>query len=128
MSSDSEARTKGMELRRHMFGHAGAEGAHEAASDIGRPLQEYVTEFCFGEIWQREGLTNRERSMLVVSMLLGANRMKQVRVHLQGALANGVSPEELREVFLLAMEYLGIPAAAEATFMLEGMLKEAEAP
>jgi len=126
MSSDSEARRKGMELRRYMFGHAGAEGAHEAASEIGRPLQEYVTEFCFGEIWQREGLTNRERSMLVVSMLLGANRMKQVRVHLQGALANGVSPEELREVFLLAMEYLGIPAAAEATFMLEGMLKEAE--
>jgi 4-carboxymuconolactone decarboxylase len=57
-------------------------------------------------------------------MLMGANRMKQVRVHLQGALANGVEPEELREVFLLAMEYLGIPAAAEATFMLEAMLAE----
>ncbi|HSG35722.1 MAG TPA: carboxymuconolactone decarboxylase family protein [Sphingomonadaceae bacterium] len=124
MGSGSDAYRKGIDLRRHMFGHAGAEGAHEAASDIGRPLQEYVTEFCFGEIWQREGLTNRERSMLVVAMLLGANRMKQVRVHLQGALANGVEPEELREVFLLAMEYLGIPAAAEATFMLEAMLKE----
>lgn len=126
MSTDGEAYRKGMDLRRHMFGHAGAEGAHEAATEIGKPLQEYVTGFCFGEIWQREGLTNRERSMLVVAMLLGANRMKQVRVHIQGALANGVSKEELREIFLLAMSYLGIPAAAEATFMLEGMLEEAE--
>jgi len=127
MADDSEARRKGLDLRRHMFGHAGAEGAHEAASDVGLPLQDYVTEFAFGEIWQREGLTNRERSMLVVAMLMGAARMKQVQVHIQGALANGVTKEELREVFLLAMCYIGIPPAAEATFMLERMLKEADA-
>ena len=124
MNGKSEAWRKGIELRRKMFGHAGAEVAQEAASEIGEPLQDYVTEFCFGDIWQREGLTNRERSMLVVAMLTGANRMKQVRVHIEGALANGVKPEELREIFLLAMSYLGIPAAAEPTFMLEAMLKD----
>ena len=124
MSTDNDARKAGLELRRKMFGHAGAEGAHEAASEIGLPLQEYVTDFCFGEIWQREGLTNRERSMLTVAMLMGAGRMKQVDVHLRGALANGVTKEELREIILHAMCYIGIPPAAETTFMLERILKE----
>jgi 4-carboxymuconolactone decarboxylase len=124
MSTESKARKAGMDLRRKMFGHAGAEGAHEAASDIGLPLQEYVTDFCFGDIWQREGLTHRERSMLTVAMLMGAGRMKQVEVHLRGALANGVTKEELRELILHAMCYIGIPPAAETTFMLERILKE----
>jgi 4-carboxymuconolactone decarboxylase len=123
MSEDSEAYRAGIELRRKMFGPAGAEEAHARASEIGLPLQEYVTEFCFGEIWQREGLTHRERSLITVAMLMGAGRMKQVEVHLQGALANGVTKEELRELFLQAMCYIGIPAAAEATFMLEKLLK-----
>jgi len=123
MSEDSEAYRAGIDLRRTMFGPGGAEEAHARASEIGKPLQEYVTEFCFGEIWQREGLTHRERSMITVAMLMGAGRMKQVEVHLQGALANGVTKEELREVFLHAMCYIGIPAAAEATFMLEKLLK-----
>jgi 4-carboxymuconolactone decarboxylase len=124
MTNDSKAYRAGIELRRAMFGAAGAEDAHARASDIGKPLQEYVTEFCFGEIWQREGLTHRERSMITVAMLLGAGRMKQVDVHLQGALANGVSAEELREILLQAMCYVGIPVAAEGTFMLEKLLKE----
>ena len=124
MNTESEAYRVGMDLRRKMFGPAGAEEAHARASEVGRPLQEYVTEFAFGEIWQREGLTHRERSLLTVAMLMGAGRMKQVQVHLEGALANGVTKEELRELFLHAMCYIGIPAAAEATFMLEKMLKE----
>lgn len=123
MSKDSEAYRAGIALRRAMFGPAGAEDAHARASEIGKPLQEYVTEFCFGEIWQREGLTHRERSLITVAMLLGAGRMKQVEVHLQGALANGVTGEELREVLLQAMCYVGVPAAAEGTFMLEKLLK-----
>jgi 4-carboxymuconolactone decarboxylase len=124
MSTESDAYRTGMDLRRKMFGPAGAEEAHARASDVGKPLQEYVTEFCFGEIWQREGLTPRERSMLTIAMLMGAGRMKQVEVHVEGALANGVTKEELREIFLHAMCYIGIPAAAEATFMLEKMLKK----
>jgi len=123
MSKDSEAYRAGIELRRAMFGPAGAEDAHARASEIGKPLQEYVTEFCFGEIWQRDGLTHRERSLVTVAMLLGAGRMKQVEVHLQGALANGVTGEELREVLLQAMGYVGVSAAAEGTFMLEKLLK-----
>lgn len=124
MDERSDAFEAGLELRRKMFGPAGAEEAHAKASEVGLPLQEYVTEFCFGDVWQREGLTHRERSMITVAMLMGAGRMKQVQVHLQGALANGVTKEELREIFLQAMCYVGIPAAAEATFMLEKMLKE----
>lgn len=123
MDKRSDAFEAGLELRRKMFGPGGAEEAHARASEIGKPLQEYVTEFCFGEIWQREGLTHRERSMVTVAMLLGSGRMKQVEVHLQGALANGVTGEELREILLQAMCYVGIPAAAEATFMLEKLLK-----
>ena len=124
MDERSDAFAAGLELRRKMFGPEGAEQAHARASEIGLPPQEYVTEFCFGDVWQRPGLTHRERSMITVAMLMGAGRMNQVRVHLQGALANGVTKEELREIFLQAMCYIGIPAAAEATFMLEKMLEE----
>ena len=123
MNERSDAFEAGLELRSRMFGPEGAEQAHARAREIGLPLQEYVTEFCFGDVWQRPGLTHRERSMITVAMLMGAGRMNQVKVHLQGALANGVTKEELREIFLQAMCYIGIPAAAEATFMLEKMLE-----
>lgn len=115
---------KGMELRRQMFGAAGSDRALETAGEHSRPLQEMVTRFCFGEIWQRPGLDHKTRSLLTLSMLIGSGRFLQFPAHLRGALANGATAEELRELVLHSQLYCGIPAAVEAMVALESVLAE----
>lgn len=122
MSDTGEAFDAGLALRRAMFGPGGADEALAQASDFSRPLQEIVTRFCFGEVWQRPGLERRTRSLLTIAMLIAAGRMAQLPAHVRGALANGVTPEELREVILHALLYCGIPAAVEATAVCERTL------
>ena len=122
MSDAGEAFDQGLALRRAMFGPGGADEALAQASDFSRPLQEIVTRFCFGEVWQRPGLERRMRSMLTIAMLIAAGRMAQLPAHIRGAVANGVTPEELREVILHALLYCGIPAAVEATAVCERTL------
>jgi 4-carboxymuconolactone decarboxylase len=122
MSADQEAFERGLALRREMFGAAGTDQALEKATEMSRPLQEMVTRYCFGEIWQRPGLDRKTRSLLTVAMLIGTGRMAQLPTHLRGALANGVTREELRELFLHAQLYCGIPAAVEAIAVCEATL------
>src|ERR1700761_3025725 len=122
MSDDQEAFDRGLALRREMFGPAGSDKALESASDFSRPLQEMVTRFCFGEVWQRPGLDRKTRSLLTLSMLIGTGRFMQFPAHLRGALANGASAEELRELILHSQLYCGIPSAVEAMAALESVL------
>lgn len=105
---------RGLELRRHMFGLAGADKQLEAATDFTRPLQEIVTRSCFGEIWHRPVLDHKMRSIITIAMVAALGKPNQVKVHVKGALANGVSPEEIREILLQVMVYGGLPAAVEA--------------
>lgn len=124
MDGRSDAFKAGLDLRREMFGPAGADDAVNNATDLTRPLQEIVTEFCFGQVWQREGLTHRERSMITVALLIGSGRMMQLPAHLRGALANGMTRDELRELVLHSLLYVGIPASVEAIAALEKVLAE----
>ncbi len=124
MGNDDKAFTTGLALRREMFGPAGAEQALAAASEFSKPLQEAVTRFCFGEIWQRPGLDRRTRSLITLAMLIASGRFTQFPAHVRGALANGVTPEELRELTLHSQLYCGIPAAVEATAICEKTLGE----
>ena len=110
-----------MALRHEMFGPAGAERAFETASELSRPLQDIVTRYCFGEIWQRPGLDRKTRSLITLAMLLGTGRFLQFPAHLRGALANGAAPEE-RELVLHSQLYCGIPSAVEAMAALEATL------
>ncbi len=119
MSEENEAFNKGLALRHEMFGPAGAEKAIEGASDFSRPLQEMVTRYCFGEVWQRPGLDRKTRSMLTVAMLIAGGRLAQLPAHLRGAVSNGATPLELRELILHSQLYCGIPAAVEATAIYE---------
>ena len=105
---------RGLALRRHMFGPGGADKQLEAATDFTRPLQEIVTRSCFGEIWHRPVLDHKMRSIITIAMVAALGKPNQVKVHVTGALANGVSREEIREVLLQAMVYGGVPAAVEA--------------
>ncbi|MBA8853480.1 4-carboxymuconolactone decarboxylase [Ochrobactrum intermedium] len=122
MSKHQDEFDAGLNLRRDMFGPAGAEQAVAAASEFAMPLQEIVTEFCFGNIWQREGLDRRTRSMLTVALLIGSGRTAQLPMHFRGAIANGVTKDELREIILHSMLYVGIPASVEATAICEKTL------
>jgi 4-carboxymuconolactone decarboxylase len=105
-----------------MFGLAGADKAVAEASEFSQPLQEMVTRFCFGEIWQRPGLDRKTRSMITIAMLIAGGRFAQLPAHVRGALANGVSRTELRELVLHSQLYCGIPAAVEATSICEATL------
>lgn len=115
MTHDKSAYDAGLALRRDMFGEAGADKVIADASDFAAPLQEIVTRFCFGEIWQREGLDRKTRSMLTLAMLMASGRFAQFGGHVHGAIANGVTEAELRELILHGILYCGIPASVEAT-------------
>lgn len=112
----------GLGVRREMFGSAGAEQQTEATRGINDKLQEIVTRWCFGDIWSRPELDRRTRSMITVAMLIAMGREWELNIHMRGALANGVTEEELREISLHAILYAGIPAANEGLRTLDAIL------
>jgi len=116
---------RGMELRRKMFGPEGAEKRVEAASDFIRPLEDYVTRECFGDTWNRGVLDHKTRSMITIAMLTAlGGQGGQIRNHVKGAIANGVSKDEIREILRHAAIYCGVPRSVDAFKNAESMLKE----
>jgi len=113
----------GLAIRKEMFG-ALTEEHLKNADDFTRDLQELVTTYCFGEIWGREGLGRNIRSMLTLSLLAAQGRTEELRWHVKGALANGVTEAELKEVFLHTAVYAGIPAGVSAFFAAREVLEE----
>jgi 4-carboxymuconolactone decarboxylase len=111
--SPEEAFAAGLALRQTMFGDGGAEDQIISTDDFMFPMQDYVTRYCFGETWTREVLPPNIRSMLTLAMLVAYGRPNEIRVHVQGAISNGVTKEELQEVMLHAMIYCGVPRAVE---------------
>jgi 4-carboxymuconolactone decarboxylase len=114
----------GLALRRKMFGKAGAEDALNNATSFRRRFEEIVTEQCFGEAWNEGTLDHKTRSMLTIAILATLGRSPQLRYHVQGAIANGVSKEEIRETLMQVWLYAGIPAAAEGFNVAGLVLKE----
>jgi 4-carboxymuconolactone decarboxylase len=104
----------GMQIRRDMFGPAGADDRLAATTDFTRPLEEVVTRYCFGETWARPGLDLKTRSIVTVSALAALGRPNQLKTHVRGALKNGVTRDEIREIILHTTVYAGIPAGVEA--------------
>ena len=122
---DDQLYERGIEIRRDMFG-AEATDAAVAGADLSRDLQDLVTRYCFGEVWSREGLPRNVRSMLTIAILAALNRQEQLKVHVQGALANGVTRDEIREVLLHATIYCGVPAGVAAFGSAREVLGERE--
>lgn len=115
---------RGLDVRRAMWGHDGAEGQIDSASDFLWPMQDYVTRWCFGETWTRARLPRNIRSMVTLGILVAQGRPHELKVHVRGALANGVSKEEIEEVLLHAMVYSGIPRGVEGFRVAEEVLNE----
>jgi 4-carboxymuconolactone decarboxylase len=111
---DKERFEKGLKVRREVMGAEYVERALASATPFNRPFQELVTEYCWGEIWSRPGLSRRERSMLNLAMLTALNRPHEVKLHVAGALNNGLSPQDISEIFLQAAIYCGMPAALDS--------------
>ncbi|ADZ71598.1 carboxymuconolactone decarboxylase family protein [Polymorphum gilvum] len=120
----SEEFDRGLELRRAMFGPEGAEKQLEAATDFTRPMQEWVTKQCFGEAWQRPVFDRKTRSLLTLAMLVAMGRSHEVKIHTRGAIANGVSKEEIRELLMHSIIYCGIPMAVDGFRSASEVLKD----
>ena len=117
---------KGLKIRREVLGAKHVEESIASADDFSRPLQELVTEYCWGEIWSRPGLDRRTRSMINLAMLTALNRPHEVKLHVRAALNNGLSKADIMEVFLQAMIYCGVPAAVDSFRIAQEVFKEEE--
>lgn len=104
----------GLLTRRKVLGNDYVQAALDKATPFTAPLQELVTHHAWGNTWQRKGIDLKTRSIVTVSMLVALGRMHELKIHVRGALNNGVSPEELQEIFMHASVYCGFPAAVDA--------------
>jgi 4-carboxymuconolactone decarboxylase len=106
--------TNGMAMRRKVLGDAYVDQSMQNADDYTMPLQTFVTENAWGTVWVREGLSLQQRSIITVSAMIAMNRPHELKLHIRGALNNGITKEELRELFLHCGAYCGAPAAIDA--------------
>ena len=109
-----ELHQRGLKLRKRIFGDEAVEARMRALGDFGAPLQHIINAYAYGDIWSRPGLDNKIRSLVVLGMMAAINRPAEFSVHVRGALANGATPDEIREVLLMLTMYCGIPAANDA--------------
>ena len=115
---------KGMEVRRAVVGSAYVDKSMAAADDFNMPMQELVTEYCWGSVWTRPGLERRDRSILNLGMIAALNRPEELALHVRGALNNGMSKDEIRECFLQVAIYCGVPAGLGAFKVAREVFKE----
>ena len=111
---DSETYQRGREVRSAVLGEAYVNKALGGADDFTKPLQDLITEYCWGAVWGREELPRKTRSMLNLAMIPILNRPNELRTHIKAALTNGVTRDEIREIFLQVAIYAGVPAAVDS--------------
>ena len=121
---DQERYEEGLAIRREVLGDAHVDRSMAKASEFSRPMQELTIEYCWGAIWSRPGLDRRARSILNLGMLTALGRNHELRVHVRGALNNGVTRDEIREVLMQAAIYVGVPAGMESFRAAEGVFDE----
>jgi len=111
---DKERYERGLDIRKSVIGKEFVDKALATADEFNMPMQELTTEYCWGAVWGREGLPLKTRSLLNLAMLSALNRPHEFKTHLKGALTNGATREEIREVLLQVAIYCGVPAGVDA--------------
>lgn len=124
---DKKTFERGREIRSSVLGKEFVDNAFKTADDFNLPLQELVTEYCWGAIWGREELPRKTRSMLNLAMISALNRPHELKAHIKGALVNGVTPVEIREVLLQVAIYCGVPAAVDSFRIAREVFEEQKA-
>ena len=117
---------QGLKTRREVLGAEYVDAAIAGADDFNRPMQELVTQYCWGDVWNRPGLDRRTRSMLNLAMITALNRPHELKLHVKGAIRNGVTRDEIREVFMQAAIYCGVPAAVDSFRIAREVFQEME--
>jgi 4-carboxymuconolactone decarboxylase len=112
MSSDGHE--AGMEVRRAVLGDAHVDRAIERTTEFTEPFQDFITRYAWGGVWTRDGLDRRTRSVITLSVLTSLGRENEIGMHVRAALRNGLSPEEIGEIFIHTAIYAGVPAANSA--------------
>jgi 4-carboxymuconolactone decarboxylase len=115
---------RGLALRRNIFGAAAVDKRMSATGEFGAPLQHLINTYAYGDVWGRPQLSNKMRSLAVLGMTAAINRPHEFRVHMHGALNNGCTQDEIREVLLMVALYCGIPAANDAHRIAHEVLEE----
>lgn len=115
---------KGLSIRREVLGADYVEKALKNADDFSRPLQELVTQYCWGEIWGRPAFDRKTRSIINLAMISALNRPHEVKAHVKGALNNGLTKDDIKEVFLQVAIYCGIPAGVDSFRAAQEVFKE----
>ncbi len=116
---------KGLATRKAVLGEEYVHNSISNATSFTKPLQRLVTEYCWGDVWQREGLEKRDRSLINLAMIAALNRPHELELHLRGALNNGVTPVQIREVLLQVAIYAGVPASIDAFRVATKVLSDA---
>ncbi len=118
----------GLQTRRDVLGDEYVDNSiNNNRDEFAWPMQELVTEYCWGDVWNREGLSRQQRSMINLAMLTALNRPHEIKVHVRGAINNGLSKEEIREIFLQTAIYCGVPAAIDSFRIAKSVFAEMEA-
>jgi 4-carboxymuconolactone decarboxylase len=116
-----------MAVRREVLGDEHVDRATSSAGDFTRPWQEHITASAWGDVWTRPGLDRRTRSAVTLAVLTALGRENEIRMHVRGALRNGLTAEEIREVLIHTSVYAGVPAANAAFALADEVIREAEA-
>ena len=123
---DNKRYEEGLAVRREVLGAEHVDRAFAEADEFTQPLQELITEYCWGAIWTRPGLPRKTRSLINIAMITALNRPHEVKLHLRAALRNECTKEEIMEVLLQAAIYCGVPAAVDSFRIAREVFKETE--
>lgn len=115
---------KGLKVRREVLGADYVDNSIKSADSFNLPFQEFITQYAWGEIWNRPGFDRKTRSLLNLAMLTALNRPHELRLHVRGAINNGLTKDDIREVFMQCAIYCGVPAALESFKVAKEVFKE----
>ena len=115
---------QGLSTRREVLGAEYVDASIQIATDFNIDMQELVTQYCWGDVWNRPGLDRRTRSFLNLAMITALNRPHELKLHVRGAINNGLSKDEIKEVFLQTAIYCGVPAAIDSFRVASEVFKE----
>jgi 4-carboxymuconolactone decarboxylase len=124
MTMDDPRFEAGMKVRREVLGDEHVDRSMANATDFSRPFQEFITRSAWGEPWSREGLDRRTRSCITLAVLTALHAEKEIALHVRGALNNGLTPDEIREVLIHTAVYAGVPAANSAFAIAQRTLQD----
>ncbi len=110
-----------------MLGQDAVDRSLAAVNAFNGPMNQLTTEWCWGEVWGRPGLDHKTRSMINLAMLTALNRPNELKLHVRGAIHNGLTPSEIQEIFLQTAIYCGVPAAIDSFTVASEVLKEMKA-